>query len=264
MSLALLLAAALATQREAVPVRTFPFSAEGVVETTDPVDAGYDDHFDAYALRLRAGTRYRITATRTGPTSFLMIRLLRPGEDMEFTADIATDRDASLTFGPERSGTFYLRISSILRGRGHPASAPYTITVAALGADALPLAPAPAAIRPASWRIWEGAFTAADPDDAEGRRFHEYRLRLETGRALIVTAGRVPPVTPREERGGVSLFIRGADQPDDNFEPLGAGWESGAGPAATAVRPARTGDYIIRVSGPPSGEAVRYRLSVGE
>ena len=82
-----------------------------------------------------------------------MLRLREPDDDMDFATDFAFSPDkriAQLTFGPQSTGIYVLRVSSIAgRGSG-PASAPSRLTVTPLSADALPLAPAPAATRPPS------------------------------------------------------------------------------------------------------------------
>lgn len=264
----LLIVAAAPLSPETAPLSTFPLSVEGSIEATDPLDPGYGEPYDDYRLLLTAGTRYRFTASPSGATETLMLRLHAPGEDIEFATDSVfgpNQRDAQLTFGPQTTGAYVLRVSSILgRGSGPP-SAPYRLTIVPLAAGAL--APAPATTRPATWRVWQGALTGADPDDIEDRHFHEYRLRLAAGRDTIVMAERISPGasgTPDEGHNGLLLTIRAAEAPDDAFEHLAIGAGSPTGPAVAAARPERSGDYIVRVSAPVADAAVPYRLKVSE
>lgn len=266
MSLFLLLAASL--WQQPAPVSAFPYSVEAAIMEADAADPETGHPSDTYMLLLSGGTRYRITATGSGDTESLTLDLRAPGEDQAIATEFSDPaaRAARMTFGPPATGVYVARISSTLPGNSSLETAPYTLTVTPLPPDALPLAPAPAMTRPAAWRVWDGTLTAADPDNVEARHFQEYRLRLEAGRTTIVMAERVSPAapgTPDEGHSSLSLTVRAAAEPEDSFEQS-VGFGSATGPAVAAIRPARSGDYIVRVTAALADAPLRYRLNVAQ
>ena len=267
MSLFLLLASSLVQQP--APVAAFPFSVEGAIMETDAADPETGDPSDAYPLQLSAGTRYRITATGSGDTEHLTLELRAPGAEQYIANDFvhAPPLTTELTFGPPASGLYIVRISSTLPGNSSLETAPYRLTVTPLAADALPLAPPAAETRAARWRVWAANLTAADPDDVGGRSFHEYRLSLDAGRETLIMAERITPgAAGADDEGhrGLELSVRAAVEQDPWFDRVGYGNGSATGPAVAAVRPARSGDYIVRVMAPLSGAALPYRLRVSQ
>ncbi|HST36554.1 MAG TPA: hypothetical protein VLK25_07995 [Allosphingosinicella sp.] len=263
----LLLAASFAQQ--APPVSAFPYAIEATIMEADGTDPETGHPSDVYPLLLSAGTRYRFTATGSGDTESLTLELRAPGEPQYIATDsaFAPPLTVALTYGPPATGLYLVRVSSTLPGNSSLETAPYTLTVTPLAANALPLAPAPAETRPATWRVWEASLTATDPDDVQGRSFHEYRLGLGAGRETMITAERVTPGAPGaddEGHRGLELSVRAAVEQDPWFDRIGYGDGSATGPAAAAVRPERSGDYIVRVMAPLHGAPMPYRLSVSE
>jgi len=266
---ALLLAAALAAPREAVPVRTFPYAVEGVIEADDNRDSSRN-HYDAYRLRLSAGTRYRITVIPTGPPELMMmLELWEPGADMYLATHSSAGPEhptPRLVFGPPATRDYVLHVLNLTAAHVRPPGRAYRLEIVPVPAAEVNALATPASTEPVAWRVWDSRFTAEDPVDAEGRRFHEYRLRLVAGQTRIAMAERHPGGDRgRETReSGVALTVRAADAPVDTAEALSFARGGLDTPAVAMLRTAQTGDYVLRVTGTPSARPEGYRVRIGE
>lgn len=248
-SLAAVAAALTAAPAPAQPTPNQPWSAEGRIEESDSRDEN-DIRYDEHRFRLEAGRRYRVSASSDDFDT--LIRLYQAGE----TEPVAENDDSGdslnsrITYTPEESAEYVLRILSFSAdGRGA-----YTAR-----AEALPPLPAPIAAAPGSsanlrWSIWEGELSAADAD-RDGAYFDDYPLTVSAGETRLILA--------ESAAFDTMIWILRADEREG--EPVEVDDDSGPGfNALLAFQPEDAGRYLVRVSSYGSEQTGAYRLRISE
>ncbi len=225
------------------------WSAIGEIQDSDSKDAEgrpYDDH----RVSLTAGQRVRISADSEAFDTLLHV--LRSGE----TGSLAENDDAGgglnsrLSFTPDRSGDYVLRVL----GFAQDARGAYTLALRSMPPLPTPIS-APTRTEAMTWRVFEGALTAEDPQ--EENAFDDYLVTARAGETLLIrldaTAQGLDPLVQvfRAEARG--------DQPiasdDDSAGNLNA---------LLAFVPDQPGDYVVRVTSAGEGSLGAYRLRIGQ
>jgi hypothetical protein len=250
----IIVAVSLAAAFAAPAAAQAPWTAEGRLQNGDDQDG---DHrlYDIHALLLGAGTRYRVSVESPQEGGFdTVLQLLRPGS----TAPLAENDDAGgtlnsrLAFTPDRSGEYLIRVHSFNpEGRG-----PYTVRVEPLPPLPPPISAAPSATATTSWRIWDGALGADDPDN-DGHHYDDYLVHLGAGQHLIG----LDATGPEPFDTLVQLFRPQTREGD----PLDADDDGGRDLNSLLIFEAsEAGDYIVRVTSFGDNAAGPYRLRISD
>jgi hypothetical protein len=231
-----------------------PWTAEGRLQNGDDRDG---DHrlYDIHAVLLSSGTRYRVSVESPQEGGFdTVLQLLRPGS----TEPIAENDDAGgtlnsrLAFTPERSGEYLIRVYGFSpEGRGL-----YTVRVEPMPPLPPPISAAPGATATTTWRVWEGALGADDPDN-DGHRFDDYLVHLNAGQHFVALDATGPEpfdtlvqLLRPEAREGDPI-----DSDDDGGRNLNS---------LLVFEAAEAGDYVVRVTSFGENAAGPYRLRISD
>jgi len=231
-----------------------PWTAEGRLQNGDDRDG---DHrlYDIHAVLLSGGTRYRVSVDSPEEGGFdTVLQLLRPGstEPLAENDDAGGTLNSRLAFTPERSGEYLIRVHGFsTEGRG-----PYTVRVEPMPPLPPPISAAPDSTATTTWRVWEGALGADDPD-SDGHRFDDYLVHLNAGQHLIAldATGDAPFDTVLQllrpsDREGSAL-----DSDDDGGRNLNS---------LLIYEAEEAGDYIVRVTSFAENAAGPYRLRISD
>lgn len=204
-----------------------------------------------HRVQLEAGRRYTILASSDEFDTYL--RLLRPGSDEPLAEndDGGGGLNSRLTFAPEQSGEYIVRVSSFSPG----GVGNYNLQVA-------PASPQPALLsRPTrtergQWRVYQGELAASDAQE-DARHYDDYELRLAAGQSAMIhlqaTAEDLDPmlrVYSLNDRGGTALA-----ENDDG----GGGLNS-----FVFFAPEEAGTYVVRVTSFGEGGTGGYRLRISQ
>ncbi len=226
-----------------VPV---PWSVDERLQEGDRQDG--DRHFhDDHPLQLEQGQRYRLSAESEAFDT--RIELLRGEEIVAENDDSGGGLNSRLTFTPDRSGTYVLRVRAF---------APEGNGAYSARAETLPALPAPissqADTRAAGWQIWQGELKDGD-GDLDGALFDDYLLTLRRGEArlILLESDVFDPI--------ISVIRPDAREGDpiDGDDDTGPGFHALLGFQAEA-----DGDYLIRVRGFGTEARGRYRLRISD
>lgn len=231
-----------------------PWTAEGRLQNGDDRDG---DHrlYDIHAVLLSGGTRYRVSVESPQEGGFdTVLQLLRPGsiEPLAENDDAGGTLNSRLAFTPERSGEYLIRVHGFsAEGRG-----PYTVRVEPMPPLPPPISAAPGATATTTWRVWEGALGAGDPDN-DGRRFDDYLVHLDAGQHFVALDATGPEpfdtlvqLLRPEAREGDPI-----DSDDDGGRDLNS---------LLVFEAAEAGDYIVRVTSFAENAAGPYRLRISD
>jgi hypothetical protein len=231
-----------------------PWTAEGRLQTGDDQD-GDRRFYDIHAVLLTAGTRYRVSAESPQEGGFdTVLQLLRPGstEPLAENDDAGGALNSRLAFTPDRSGEYLIRVHSFSpEGRG-----PYTVRVEAMPPLPPPISAAPSATATTSWRIWDGALGADDPDN-DGRHYDDYLVHLGAGQHFVAL-----DATGQEPFDTLVQLLRPEDREGD---PIDADDDGGRDLNSLLVFDAgEAGDYVVRVTSFGENAAGPYRLRISD
>ncbi len=233
----------------AQPAPDRPWSAEGMLEDSDPQEEGrhrYDDH----VVRLEAGQRYRISASSEAFDTRISLKRSGAAEPVAENDDFGGELNSRITYTPAESGDHVLRVMAFAEeGRGA-----YTVR-----AEALPPLPAPSRARASDtartrWQIWEGELTATDAD-REGMHFDDYLVSM--------TAGQTRLISLESDAFDAVIWVMRPDAREGDPIEL----DDDAGPGLNALlgfRAEADGDYIVRVTTFAGGGTGAYRLRISE
>jgi hypothetical protein len=204
---------------------------------------------DGQQLQLRAGQRYRISASSASFDTVL--RIVRQGSaDVLAQNDDADGTNSRLLFTPGESGAYRACVAAFSAG----GTGAYTVTV-----EEAPPLPAPVS-RPTTtenmvWQVFDGTLAAGDQED--GGWFDDYQITIPAGERAMISAesdafDTVVKVYRADQRGGDA-----AATDDDS----GGGLNS-----FLLFAPEDGGDYIVRVTSYGNGAAHggAYRLRIAE
>lgn len=231
-----------------------PWTAEGRLQNGDDQDG---DHrlYDIHALLLTAGTRYRVSVDSPQEGGFdTVLQLLRLGstEPLAENDDAGGTLNSRLAFVPDRSGEYLIRVHGFSPdGRG-----PYTVRVEPMPPLAPPISAAPSATATTSWRIWDGALGADDPDN-DGRHYDDYLVHLGAGQHFIALDATGP------EPFDTLVQLLGPETREG--DPLDADDDGGRGLNSLLIFEAgAAGDYVVRVTSFGGNAAGPYRLRISD
>jgi hypothetical protein len=230
-----------------------PWTAEGRLQNGDDRDG--DHLYDLHALLLTAGTRYRVSVESPEQGGFdTVVQLLRPGstEPLAENDDAGGTLNSRLAFTPERSGEYLIRVHGFSPdGRG-----PYTIRVEPMPPLPAPISAAPGATATTTWRVWEGALGAGDPDN-DGHRFDDYLVHLDAGQHFVAL-----DATGAEPFDTLVQLLRPEAREGD---PVDSDDDGGRNLNSLLVfEAAEAGDYIVRVTSFAENAAGPYRLRISD
>jgi hypothetical protein len=231
-----------------------PWTAEGRLQNGDDQDA---EHrlYDINPVLLTAGTRYRVTVDSPQEGGFdTVLQLLRPGstEPLAENDDAGGTLNSRLAFTPDRSGEYLIRV----HGFSAEARGPYTARVEPMPPLPPPLSVAPSATATTTWRVWEGALGAGDPDN-DGHRFDDYLVHLNAGQHLIAldATGAAP----------FDTLVQLRRPSDREGEPIDADDDGGRDLNSLLIFEAtEAGDYIVRVTSFGENAEGPYRLRISD
>lgn len=248
-STAALAAALLAVPAAAQPGSAVPWAGSGQLEDGDAQDA--DEHrYDDHRLRLEAGRRYRITAASDEFDTY--IRLFRAGESEPVAENDDADEslNSRVTYTPEQSGDYVLRVLSYSPdGRGA-----YSASAEALPPLPPPSRAAPSATPTTRWSVWEGSLDRSDAD-RDGAHFDDYLVTMDAGETRLISV----------ESADFDTMVWVLRTDAREGEPIDLDDDSGSDVnALLAFRPEESGDYIVRVTSYSAGETGGYRLRISD
>ena len=183
-----------------------------------------------------------------------MLQLLRPGstEPLAQNDDAGGTLNSRLAFTPDRSGEYLIRV----HGFSPEARGPYTVRVEPMPPLPPPIVAAPSATATTTWRVWDGALGADDPDN-DGHRFDDYLVHLSAGQHLIAL-----DATGDEPFDTLVQLLRPNDREGD---PLDADDDGGRDLNSLLIFERReAGDYIVRVTSFGENAAGPYRLRISD
>jgi hypothetical protein len=231
-----------------------PWTVEGRLQNGDDQDG---DHrlYDIHYLLLTAGTRYRMTVESPTEGGFdTVMQLLRPGstEPLAENDDAGGTLNSRLAFVPDRSGEYLIRV----HGFSPEARGPYTVRVEPMPPLPPPLSVAPTATATTTWRVWDGALGADDPDN-DGHRYDDYLVHLSAGQHMIAL-----DATGVEPFDTLVQLLRPSDREGD---PIDSDDDGGRDLNSLLIFEAgEAGDYIVRVTSFGENAAGPYRLRISD
>ena len=231
-----------------------PWTAAGRLQNGDDQDG---DHrlYDIHALLLTGGTRYRVSVDSPTEGGFdTVLQLLRPGstEPLAENDDAGGTLNSRLAFVPDRSGEYLIRV----HGFSPEARGPYTVGVEPMPPLPAPISAAPSATATTTWRIWDGALGADDPDN-DGHRYDDYLVHLNAGQHFVALDATGP-----EPFDTLVQLLRPEDR---EGSPVETDDDGGSDLNSVLVFDAReAGDYIVRVTSFGENAAGRYRLRISD
>jgi hypothetical protein len=231
-----------------------PWTAEGRLQNGDDRDG---DHrlYDIHAVLLTAGTRYRVSVDSPQEGGFdTVLQLLRPGstEPLAENDDAGGTLNSRVAFTPDRSGEYLIRV----HGFSAEARGPYTVRVEPMPPLPPPISAEPSATATTTWRIWDGALGADDPDN-EGRHYDDYLVHLGAGQHFIALDATGP-----EPFDTLVQLLRPADREGD---PLDADDDGGHDLNSLLIFDAgEAGDYVVRVTSFGDNGTGPYRLRISD
>ena len=177
LSTAALAAALLSASGSAQPTPDQPWTVEGALASDDAQDAD-ERRYDEHRIRLEAGRRYRISAASEDfDTLIELYRADAPGPVAQ-DDDGGDGLNSRLTFTPEESDEYRLRILAFSDG----GAGAYAARV-----EALPPLPPPADVVPGQGWSAQGRIEAGGGDGGEAS-VAEHLLTLEAGRRYRLSA----------------------------------------------------------------------------
>jgi len=242
--------AALELARPPAPPMQGAATGAGRIEEGDQIDDGSEGQvYDAYAIRLEAGQRYRIAVDSADFDA--VARLYRPGQEEPVAQnDDGEGLNPRLSYAPPESGDYVLRIAAYgAAGRGG-----YTYRVARQ-----PPLPAPltffSRMEATIWRVYTGAIAAADPSDDQNRHFDDYLVTFAAGQKRMIAL----------ESSAFDSYVQIFRAGERDGTALASDDDSGGGVNAMLIFTAeQAGDYVVRVSPLGASATGAYRLRVSE
>ena len=249
LSTAAIAAALLSSTGSAQPTPEAPLSVEGALTPEDTQDAD-QRRYDEHRVQLEGGRRYRVSA-EAGDFD-VVIQLYQAG----IADPVAQDDDGGeglnsrLTFIPEASGEYTLRVL----GFSSESAGAYGARVEALPPLAPPNSEPAMGIAGTRWHIWEGELTTSDPD-RDGAYFDDYLVPMRAGETRLISVespdfDAIVWVLRADSREGEPLDI------DDDAGP----WLN----AMLGYAAENDGDHVVRVTTYGSGNTGSYRLRISE
>jgi hypothetical protein len=247
-SSAALAAAALAAPAAAQPVSEAPWSVEGELADGDRQDAEerrYDDHL----IRLEAGRRYRLSASSEAFDTLIQLYQDPEPEPVGVDDDGGGGLNSRLTYTPEESGEYRLRVLAF----SSEGSGAYAAQVEALPPLPPPVSQAASGLAGTRWHIWEGELTEADPE-RDGAYFDDYLVPMRAGETRLISV-------ESAEFDAMVWVLRGDAR---EGEPLELDDDTGPGlNALLGFQAEDDGEHIVRVTAYGSGLGP-YRLRISE
>ena len=245
------------------PAQAVPWQGSGQIEISDPTDSvplpseaegpaeRVSVHYDEHVLRLEGGQRYilRVNSAAFDPVA----RLYRDGETSPVMENDDGDDglNARISFRPETSGTYILRVAPI----GSDGRGAYTASAALAPALPAPLT-AFTGQRTMVWKVYTGALTNADGESVAGARVDDYLVRFTAGqeRFIALDAAEFDAV----------VQVIAADRRDTD-ETLASNDDGGNSLNSMLRFKADTaGDYIVRVTSLGGAGRGDYTLRVSD
>ncbi len=227
-----------------------PWTASGSLAAGDS-RTSENQYYDDHRVTMRAGQRVRISATGTGIDTMLQVYPAgAAGEPLAMDDDSGGELNPRLQFTPPGDGEYVVRVLAYSAG----STGAYSVRVE-------PMAPLPPPVTAHSdtvtttgtWRIFQGALAAGDPENEE-RHFDDYRITVAEGAHVMIQ------LDSAEFDPLVQILPANADI---GAEALQSDDDGGPGLSSLLVFDApEAGDYIVRVTSYGPGSTGAYRLSV--